>query len=112
MEASIVLIPGCPVKELLFLLAMLLAPSLGSALGAEVLPKPTGVLELDHIANLLAQSNLLEGTEPQAAIRVAKEGLLAARQQKDAEKEAAFLSSIAFSSTQTGDFGQAVQLAN
>jgi tetratricopeptide (TPR) repeat protein len=93
------------VKVFLFLLAILLLPP---AL-AQAPAKASDLLGTDPIGYLLARTNLLEGTEPQEAMRLAKEGLLVARRQKDTEKEAAFLSSVAFCSTQTGDLAQAVQ---
>jgi tetratricopeptide (TPR) repeat protein len=66
----------------------------------------------DRVSDLLAWVNRIEATEPQEALRAAKAGVLLARQSGDTEKEMAFLSSVAYCSSQTGDLVQAVRFAN
>jgi tetratricopeptide (TPR) repeat protein len=100
------------VPAFLAIFLALLATPAGYLYGAPAIPQPAGIEATDHLSSLLARANLLEAGEPHQALRVAKDGVLLARQQGDLEKEAAFLSSVAFSSTQTGDLVQAAQYAN
>lgn len=95
----------------LVLIALLAAP-VGLVHAAQTPPPRAGIEANDHLNTLLARANLLEADQPHEAITVAKEGALLAHQQGDAEKEAAFLSSVAFSCTQTGDLIEAVQYGN
>ena len=69
-------------------------------------PAPAG---RERLEALLQTANGLETTQPQKAIDLATEGIALAVKEGDKPKEAAFLSSAAFSCTQTGDFSMAVE---
>lgn len=97
-------------KALLFALVTLLAPLPGTVVAAQTAPA-LGRSGPDRLGDLLTQANLLEAAAPLEALRLAKEGVLLARQQGNREQELAFLSSVAFCSSQTGDLPQAVEYA-
>ncbi|MDQ8155100.1 MAG: tetratricopeptide repeat protein [Gemmatimonadota bacterium] len=65
-----------------------------------------------RLAALHALATALETKAPQEALDVAAEGRALARQTADRASEAAFLSSTAFSYTQTGDFALALAYAD
>ncbi len=66
----------------------------------------------ERLEGLLQTANRLESTQPQEALERAIEGLALAVKEGDKAKEAAFLSSAAYSCTQVGDFPMAVEYAN
>lgn len=63
----------------------------------------------ERLTALVALVNRIENRSPQEALVFAKEGLELAKQEGDLEKQAAFLSSMGFCYSQTGDFILAVQ---
>ena len=70
------------------------------------LPGLQGRQRLTALEDLVIQ---LETSAPQEALVLAEEGLALSRKEGDLEREAAFLSRIAFCCSQTGDFAKAVQ---
>ena len=63
----------------------------------------------ERLAAMVELVNRIENRWPQEALVFAKEGLELAKQEGDREKQAAFLSSMGFCCSQTGDFILAIQ---
>lgn len=89
-------------KAAVFLLAALLA-----------LPGPAGEPPPDpsRMEDVLAWINQTEQTEPERTLKASLEELQVARRKGDPAMEVAFLTCVAYASSQTGDFDQAVKYA-
>jgi tetratricopeptide (TPR) repeat protein len=103
------LLPGHSIKGVLLGFAITVAQAQAPAAPPASAPARADRERLD---DLLQTANRLESSQPQEALERAIEGLALAVKAGDKAKEAAFLSSAAFSCTQTGDFSMAVEYAN
>lgn len=93
-------------------IALAMVGAQAAALQAGALQQAASTPAQARLDALLQSANQLESTQPQKALDLATEGLALAVKEGDKVKQAAFLSSAAFSCTQTGEFSMALEYAN